>query len=207
MKPTAPLPPVVANYLLLTDIKSHFSRYYCKYPAMNKPIITTLCCILFAAAGFSQKPFELGAEYLKMIGKGFNSSKAALRGETFSNRNSFSAGIIYHLPSKKAYSVSSGFGIYAGYRYAFNNNVNDNSFFAGARILFSFENFEGKSRDNSILITPMGELGYHLIFGKHLFAAPAAGFGYTIELARGYNSLDEDRGGRLIPSLSAGYRF
>ena len=173
---------------------------------MNKPIIFLACCILVAATSFAQNTFELGAEYMKVIGKGYSSSKAALRGESFSNKNSFSAGIIYHLPSKKAYSVSSGFGIYAGYRYAFSSSTGGSPF-AGARILFSLENFDGKTRENSILITPMAELGYHFIFGKRIFAAPSAGFGYTIEFSRGYNSLDEDRGGRLIPSLAAGYRF
>ena len=161
--------------------------------------------VCFAAS--SQKPFEFGAEYIKMFGKGYNSTKAAARAETFSNKNSFSIGITYQFASSKAYSVSSGFGIYAGYRYSFGNDVNDNSLFAGARLLLSFENFAGKSRDNSIMITPFGEFGYHFIFGKHIYAAPAVGFGYTVEFTHGNNSLDEDRGGRIIPNLSAGIRF
>jgi hypothetical protein len=73
--------------------------------------------------------------------------------------------------------------------------------------MLSFENFEGKSRENSLFITPVAELGYHFVFAKHIFAAPAVGFGYTVEFSRGFNSLDEDVGKRFVPSLSAGYRF
>jgi hypothetical protein len=173
---------------------------------MYKTIVVFASSLLFTAASQAQKPFELGAEYLRVIGKGYNSAKAALRGESFSNQNSFSAGIIYHLPSKNSYSASSGFGFYAGYRYAFNNNTTGSPF-AGARLLLSWESFEGKSADKSIMITPMGEFGYHFILGKSLFLAPVIGAGYTIEFTSGNNSLDEDRGGRFIPSLSAGFRF
>jgi hypothetical protein len=174
---------------------------------MLKHIFLLSSFFFFWLVANSQKPFEFGGEYIKMFGKGYNSTKAGARAERFSNKNSFSIGITYQLASKKAYSVSSGFGIYGGYRYAFNNDINDNSLFAGARFLLSFENFAGKSRDNSIMITPMGEFGYHFIFGKHLYTAPSLGFGYTVEFTHGNNSLDEDRGGRVIPSLSAGFRF
>ena len=60
---------------------------------------------------------------MRLIGKGYNNAKAALRGESFSNKNSFSAGITYQLASKKAYSVSHGFGVYIGYRYAFSDKI------------------------------------------------------------------------------------
>ena len=162
-------------------------------------VITSICR--------AQNPFELGAEYLRFIGKGYNTSKVAVRGESFSNKNSFSAGITYQLASAKAYSVSSGFGFYAGYRYAFGTNTNGNNIFAGARVLFSLEDFEGKTRQKSLLSTPMAAAGYHFIFAKRIYAAPSVGFGYTIEFSKGYNSLDEDVGKRFIPSLSAGYRF
>jgi hypothetical protein len=174
---------------------------------MYKPIVSLISIFIISLAASSQKPFELGAEYIKMFGKGYNSTKAAARAESFTAKNSYSIGITYQFASSKAYSVSSGFGIYAGYRYSFSSNINDNSLFAGARLLLSFENFAGKSRDNSIMITPFGEFGYHFIFGKHLYTAPAIGFGYTVEFTHGNNSLDEDRGGRIIPNLSAGLRF
>ena len=174
---------------------------------MYKYILFIFTATLIIFTSYSQRPFEFGGEYIRVIGKGYNNAKAAARGESFNNKNSFSVGIIYHLPSKKAYSTSSGFGIYAGYRYAFNNSATGDSPFAGTRILFSFEDFDGKARESSIMITPMAELGYHFIFGKRIFAAPSAGVGYTFEFTHGYNSLDEDRGLRLIPSLSTGYRF
>jgi len=169
---------------------------------------TGIILIVFAANRSSaQNPFELGGEYIKMIGKGYSTAKAAVRGETFSNKNSFSAGITYNLASSKSYSVSRGFGFYLGYRYSFSNKLTGNTPFAGARVLFSLEDFEGKGRDKSLLLTPFAEAGYHFVFAKSFFAAPAVGFGYTVEFTKGYNSLDEDRGQRIVPSLSAGYRF
>lgn len=174
---------------------------------MRKLRFFILFLIIASCTSHAQRPFEFGGEYMKFLGRGFNSTKAAARGETFHAKNSFSVGITYQLASKKAYSVSTGFGIYAGYRYAFSDNVNGQSPFAGARLMFSLENFEGKSRQNSLFITPVAELGYHFVFAKHIFAAPSVGFGYTVEFSRGFNSLDEDVGKRFVPSFSAGYRF
>ena len=156
---------------------------------------------------YAQHPFELGGEYMRPLGQGYNNSIAAIRGESFSNKSSFSVGFTYHFSSAKSYSSSKGFGMYAGYRYAFSNNVDGNSPFVGARVLFSFENFEGKTSLNSLMMTPMAEVGYHFIFGKNIYAAPAFGFGYTIKITREYNSLDEDVGKRYVPSVSAGFRF
>lgn len=156
---------------------------------------------------FSQQPWELGAEYIRSMGKGYAASKVAGRAESFDDKNSFSAGITYQLASSKSYSVSRGFGVYAGYRRSFGNNLKGNNPFAGARVLFSFENFEGQTRRNSLLITPMAEAGYHLVVKRRYFAAPAIGFGYTMQITKDYHSLDEDNGKRIMPSLSAGYRF
>jgi hypothetical protein len=168
-----------------------------------------LCATLVFNHLFSQDHFEIGPEYLKMLGSNYNSTKVAIRGESFSQgkKGSMSVGITYQLASNKSYSVSTGFGIFAGYRYAFSSNINGNSPFAGARVLISFENFAGKSRQNSILVTPLAEVGYHLVIGKHIFTAPAFGFGYTLQVTGDYNSLNEDVGKRFVPSLSAGYRF
>jgi hypothetical protein len=174
---------------------------------MYKYFISLCTVTLITLHSYSQRPFEAGAEYLMARGKGYNTARAAVRGESFNNKSSFSAGITYQLASKKAYSVSHGFGLYVGYRYSFSSKITGNSPFAGARILFSLENFEGQTNRNSLFITPWAEAGYHLIFAKHFYAAPAIGYGYTLKFSKDYNSLNEDDGGRLIPSLSAGYRL
>jgi len=173
---------------------------------MQKKILFALL-ILVSFSAQSQQLFELGGEMLKSYGKGYGTTKVAARGENFNNKNSFSVGITWQLASKKAYSVSTGFGIYAGYRRAFGNNLNGSNPFGGGRILISLEDFEGKTRQKSIMITPMLEAGYHFVFGKRIYTAPSVGFGYTIEMSQGFNSLNEDVGKRFIPSLSAGYRF
>lgn len=174
---------------------------------MSKKIPFSIFALLFSIFAFSQNPFELGGEYTRSIGKGYNTARAGVRAETFQNKSSFSAGFLYTLPSNKSYSVAHGFNLYIGYRYAFSNNIKGNSPFLGARVLFGLENFEGKTAANSFMLTPMAEAGYHFVFGKHIFTAPAVGYGYTIKFSKDYNSLNEDEGGRIIPSLSAGYRF
>lgn len=173
---------------------------------MQKNILITLA-ILISSSVFSQQLFELGGEVLKSYGKGYGTTKVAGRGENFNNKNSFSLGITWQLASKKAYSVSTGFGIFAGYRRAFGNNVKGSNPFGGGRLLISLEDFEGKTRQKSVMITPIIEAGYHFVFGKRIFTSPAVGFGYTIEMSQGFNSLNEDVGKRFIPSLSSGYRF
>lgn len=169
--------------------------------------VLLLTAFLAAPESRAQNPYELGAEYLRSSGKGYSTSRLALRGESFPGKGSYSAGITWLFASGKSYSVSRGFGLYLGYRYAFGNNPKGSNPFAGARILFSLENFEGKTSRNSLLITPMAEAGYHLMIGRRIFAAPAIGYGLTFKFSKDYNSLDEDVGGRLIPSVSAGYRF
>ena len=173
---------------------------------MQKIIIGCLT-ILISNIAFAQRPFELGGEYTRSIGKGYNTARAGVRAETFQDKSSFSAGFLYTLPSNKSYSVAHGFNLYLGYRYAFSNNVKGNSPFLGARVLLGLENFEGKTAANSFMLTPMAEAGYHFVFGKHIFTTLAVGYGYTIKFSKDYNSLNEDEGGRIIPSLSAGYRF
>ena len=174
---------------------------------MYKYFAALFTATIINASSYAQPPFELGAEYLRIIGKGFNNTKVAARGETVNNKSSFSAGITYQLASKKSYSVSTGFGLYLGYRYAFSNKITGSSPFAGARVLFSLENFEGQTNRNSLFITLWGEAGYHFIFARHFYGAPSIGYGYTLKISKDYNSLNEDDGGRIIPSFSAGYRF
>ncbi len=174
---------------------------------MKKLFFASSILLLLSIIGYSQKPFEIGAEYIRSVGKGYNHSKAAVRGESFNGKNSFNAGLTYQLGSNKAYSVSHGFGLYLGYRYSFSTKNPGNSPFAGARVLFSLENFEGQTNRNSLFITPWAELGYHFMFAKNFFGAPSVGYGKTFKISKDYHSLDEDNGGRVIPSLSAGYRF
>lgn len=207
MKHTVPLQPQAVNYLSLINTAAFIKYNYYVYvlQAMSKHLTFILAAIFTCISGYPQKPFELGGEYLRAIGKGYNSAKVAARGESFNNKSSLSIGITYQLSSKKAYSVSSGFGLYLGYRYSFTNKPS--SIFAGARVLFSFENFEGQTNRNSLFVTPWAEAGYHFVFAKHIYAAPSIGYGYTLKVSKDFNSLNEDDGGRLIPSLSAGYRF
>jgi hypothetical protein len=174
---------------------------------MRKQILLIVFFSALTIAGYSQNPWELGAEYMRSIGKGFNTNIAGARYETFRNKNSFSIGLTYHFSSKSSYSAYKGFGAYAGYRYGFGNSTNGNSAFAGLRVLFSFENFEGKTSLNSLMMTPVGEAGYHFIFAKHIFTTPSVGYGYSIKITKENNSMDEDIGGRIIPALAAGYRF
>lgn len=171
-----------------------------------KPSFLFLLLITVIFNATAQTRTELGAEYIRSMGKGYNHAKAALRGESFNVKNSYSVGITYQLGSKKAYSVSHGFGLYIGYRYSFSIKT-ASSAFAGARVLFSLENFEGQTRQNSLFITPWAEAGYHIGIVKRYYAAPSLGFGKTFKISKDYHSLDEDNGPRLMPSVSAGYRF
>lgn len=175
---------------------------------MNKQSLFFILLVTFPSLNYAQKPLEAGAEYIRSFGKGYNHTKAAARAESFSNsKSSFSAGITYQLASSKSYSVSRGLGLYIGYRYSFTDKVYGNSPFAGARVLFSFENFEGQTKSGSLFITPWAEAGYHLLFANRYYVAPSVGYGFTKKISKDYHSLDEDNGGRIIPSLSAGYRF
>ena len=155
----------------------------------------------------AQKPWELGPEYMMPIGKGYKSNIAGLRYEHFSNKIGFSIGITYHFSPRDAYSGFKGYGVFAGIRNYFGNNAKGSSPFIGARVLFAFENFEGKTNLGSLMFTPAAEAGYHFVFGTHIFTAPTIGYAYQIKITKEHNSRDDDVGGRIIPGLSAGYRF
>ena len=167
-------------------------------------LTSTLTLALITSA---QNPWELGVEYAKPIGKGYKSNIAALRYETFNNKIGFSVGLTYHFSPRDAYGGFKGYGLFAGFRNYFGNNVNGNNPFIGLRILFAFENFEGKTSLGSLMFTPSAEAGYHFVFGKHIFTTPSIGYGYQIKITKEHNSRDDDVGGRIIPALSAGYRF
>jgi hypothetical protein len=172
---------------------------------MHRPSAIFFFFLIFSFTSFSQSIWELGGEYQHPIGKGASDNIAGIRGENYRNKSSWSVGITYNFASK-SYSEYKGFGLYAGYRYAFGIKTKGN-IFAGLRTTFLFTNFAGKERANGISFFPSAEAGYHFILKKHWFASPAVGYGYIIKMTRETNSLQEDEGGRIIPGISAGYRF
>lgn len=156
----------------------------------------------------AQKPWQLGGEYIRSIGKGANSSIVGARYETFPSKGSWSVGLTYALSSKSSYSSYKGFGLYIGYRYAFAvSSSGKGNAFIGFRLHGAFENFEGKTNLGSLMFMPMGELGYQMIFSGDYFVSPSIGYGYKKKITKEHNSMDEDEGGRFLPSLSAGFRF
>jgi hypothetical protein len=174
---------------------------------MNKAVLLFVCCCCIVLSSHSQKPWELDAEFMKSIGKGFRGNMAGGRYESYNNKNSWSIGVTYNFSSKKTYSQHKGFAVYAGYRHAFSIAANGSSGFAGLRAYFAFQNYEGKTRANDLAITPMAEAGYYVKTWKGIFATPTLGYGYTIKISHDYNSLQEDEGGRFLPALAVGYRF
>ena len=97
--------------------------------------------------------------------------------------------------------------MWAGFRNSFGSNTSGSKPFIGLRVLFAFENFDGKTNLGSLMFTPIGEAGYHFLFGDHFFTTPSIAYGYQIKVTKEYNTRDQDQGGRIIPGLSAGYRF
>ena len=174
---------------------------------MQKIISFLIICSVITISAHAQQRREIGAEFQRSFGKGYSGNMAGPRYESYKNKNSFNIGLTYHFPTKKSYSVSKGFGIYAGYRLGFGSITSKGNPFAGLRMLFSFQNFEGKTSLNSLMITPIAEAGYHYGITSKIFATGSVGYGYTIKKSKDYNSLDEDTGGRIIPALAAGYRF
>ena len=171
----------------------------------NLILLTSILILTFITS--AQNPWELGAEYSKPIGKGYKSNIAGLRYENFSNKLGFSVGLTYHFSPRDAYGGFKGYGMFAGFRNYFGNNVNGNNPFIGFRLLFAFENFEGKTSLGSLMFTPSAEAGYHFVFGKHIFTSPTIAYGYKLKITKEHNTRDDDVGGRIIPGLSAGYRF
>ncbi len=173
---------------------------------MKNLVILTLVLIVTCRSQ-AQNPSELGGEYSRPMGKGYKSNIGALRYENFNKKIGFSLGITYHFAPRDAYGGFRGYGIFAGIRNYFGNNEKGNLPFIGARLLLAFENFDGKTNLGSLMFTPSAEAGYHFVFGKHIFTTPTIGYGYQLKITKEYNSRNDDVGGRLIPGLSAGYRF
>ena len=173
---------------------------------MKNLLFLTLTLAL-ALASFSQNPWELGVDYMKPMGKGYKSNIVGVHYEKFNNKTSFSIGLTYSFAPRDAYGGFKGYGMWAGFRNSFGNNVKGSNPFIGLRLLFAFENFDGKTNLGSLMFMPFGEAGYHFVFGKHIFTTPSIGYGYQIKVTKEYNTRDQDEGGRIIPGLSAGYRF
>ncbi len=173
---------------------------------MKNLLILTFTLVL-ASTSYSQNPWELGVDYMKPIGKGYKSNIAGAHYESYNNKTSFSIGITYHFAPRDAYGGFKGYGLWAGFRNSFGNNVKGSNPFIGLRLLFAFENFDGKTSLGSLMFTPIGEAGYHFVFGKHIFTTPSIGYVYQIKVTKEHNTRDQDVGGRIIPGLSAGYRF
>jgi len=172
-----------------------------------KNLVLCISALLLTLAVKAQNPWELGAEYMRPMGKGYKSNIAGVRYENYPGKLSFNVGITYHFSPRDSYGGFRGYGIYAGLRNSFGNNEKGNNPFVGLRVLFAFENFEGKTSLGSLMFTPIGEAGYHFVFGKHIFTTPSIGYGYQIKITKEYNSRNDDVGGRIIPGLSAGYIF
>jgi len=167
-------------------------------------LISTLILTLISSA---QDPWELGVDYMKTFGKGYKSNIAGVHYEKYNNKTSFSIGITYHFSPRDAYGGFKGYGMWAGLRKGFGHLNTGSNPFIGLRLLFAFENFDGKTSLGSLMFTPIGEAGYHFVFGKHIFTTPSIGYGYQIKVTKEYNTRDQDVGGRIIPGLAAGYRF
>ncbi len=174
---------------------------------MMKNIQFLLPLLLSTQLLMAQRSYETGVEYMRPIGRTFQSQIAGMRTELFQQKNSFSLGLVYNFPVQSAYSVSRGFGLYAGYRYNMAKDMNSHSPFLGGRLLFSLLNFESKTKQNSLFITPLVEGGYHFLFNGNYYVAPSIAFGHTLEYANTFNSLSQDVGRRFMPSVSAGFRF
>ena len=172
-----------------------------------KNLVLLTSILILTLNSSAQNPWELGADYSKPIGKGYKSNIAGVHYEHFNNKVGFSVGLTYHFSPRDAYGGFRGYGIFAGVRNYFGNNAKGNSPFIGAKVLFAFENFEGKTNLGSLMFTPIAEAGYHFVFGTHIFTTPSIGYGYQMKITKEFNSRDDDEGGRIIPGLSAGYRF
>ena len=172
-----------------------------------KTISFVFLCFALTSNGFAQNPWELGGEYMMAIGKGYKSNIVGLRYENFPGKVSFNVGFTYHFSPRTSYGGFKGYGMFAGVRNSFGSNTEGSNPFIGLRVLFAFENFEGKTNLGSLMFTPIGEAGYHFLFGDHFFTTPTIGYGYQIKITKEYNTRDDDVGGRIIPGLSAGYRF
>ena len=90
------------------------------------------------------------------------------------------------------------------FRNSFGNNTSGSDPFIGLRVLFAFENFEGKTNLGSLMFTPIGEAGCHFVFGDHFFTTPSIGYGYQIKVTKEHNTRDQDEGGRIIPGSFGG---
>ena len=88
-----------------------------------KNLFLFLLISALALTSAAQNPSELGAEYMMPIGKGYKSNIAGLRYESFNNKTSFSIGITYHFSARDSYGGFKGYGMWAGFRNSFGDNI------------------------------------------------------------------------------------
>ena len=124
-----------------------------------KNLFLFLLISALALTSAAQNPWELGPEYMMPIGKGYKSNIAGLRYENFNSKTSFSIGFTYHFSARDSYGGFKGYGMWAGFRKSFGDNISGSDGFIGLRALFAFENFEGKTNLGSLMFTPIGEVG------------------------------------------------
>src|SRR5215204_2152532 len=102
-----------------------------------KNLLLFLLSSVLTLTATAQNPWELGAEYMKPIGKSYKSNIAGLRYENFNNKTSFSIGITYHFSPRQAYGGFKGYGMYAGFRQGFGHLNSGSNPFIGLRVLFA----------------------------------------------------------------------
>ena len=91
----------------------------------NLLLFLLISALSLTSAG--QNPWELGAEYMRPMGRGYKSNIVGLRYENFNNKTSFSIGITYHFSPRDAYGGFKGYGMYAGFRNSFGDNTSKKS--------------------------------------------------------------------------------
>ncbi len=191
---------------------------------MKKIIIFSMLALLFSVTTFSQvyntgtitmgsKIWELGGEYEHDCGNDLSQNSIGIRYDGFQNKNNWNFSIVYqfgHTKSKDG-NTETGLGLSAGYRYGFSYGTHGN-LFGGVRATFEFDNWkdkDGKQVSKETVFVPKIETGYQYIFGSagHVYATPAIGYGYGIQLSAAGTEAKADEGGRFISALSMGYRF
>ncbi len=136
---------------------------------------------------------------------------AGARYDGFQNSNSWNLGVAFIFGSKKLMAGEKGFGILAGYRYAFGTST-DGNLFAGVRTAIWFNkivsNSSGKqsSINKAVVFQPGIEAGYQVLFDNG-YVTPAISYDYGLRLKpdNSFKSMLEK--GKIFLGLSGGYRF
>jgi len=68
-----------------------------------KNLFLLLLIFALTLTSAAQNPSELGAEYMKPMGKGYKSNIVGVHYESFNDKTSFSIGITYHFSARDSY--------------------------------------------------------------------------------------------------------